>query len=169
MSYQCKKLVNRGFLFGPFCPIYGFGVLLLIVSLSPISSSPLLFFIGAIAITSSLEYLTGFILEKIFKTNWWDYSNEKYNLDGKICLKFSIYWGFLSLVLFYFIHPTINSLTTKILNFSSFYLPFILVIYFTVDLVLSIISVAHLQQHIKNQKHRLFKAFPHVKLSKYFK
>ena len=182
-SYKSKRFVNRGFLFGPFCPIYGFGVLSLIILLQPISSKPLLFFLGAILITSSIEYLTGFILEFIFKTNWWDYSDKKYNLNGKICLKFSIYWGILSLFLFYFIHPTIINFVSLILSKSFFYLPIIISLYFLTDFIFSLIFIINLRSFFrklnnlkddyqenlvlfKKRSKRLFQAFPHIKLIK---
>ncbi|MDD4026707.1 MAG: putative ABC transporter permease [Candidatus Shapirobacteria bacterium] len=182
-SYESKKFVNRGFLFGPVCPIYGIGVLFLITILGPIANHPFLFFIGAIITTSALEYLTGFILESIFKTNWWDYSDQKYNLDGKICLKFSIYWGFLSLFLFYFIHPSIVSFVSLIILKTSFYLSLAIFMYFLIDFIISLIfiinlrSIFHKLDHLKDQyeddflkfkrrSRRLFKAFPHIKLVK---
>ena len=144
--YNSKKFVNRGFLFGPFCPIYGLGVLLLITILQPIINYPFFFFLGAIIITSVLEYLTGFILESIFKTNWWDYSDQKYNLNGKICLKFSIYWGILSLILFYFIHPSIVSLISLIISNFSLYLSLIFLSYFIIDFIFSLIFIINLKK-----------------------
>lgn len=192
VSYQSKKLVNRGFLFGPFCPIYGFGVVSLIFFLQPISSHPLLFFVGAIIITSLIEYLTGFFLELIFKANWWDYSDEKYNLNGKICLKFSLYWGFLSLFLFYFIHPSISQFVSLIISKTSFYLPLVIFIYFLIDFIFTLTSLfdfrkisknlQSLKEHYKDRledfekeqikifnnfknKHKhFFNAFPNIKL-----
>ena len=144
--YNSKKFVNRGFLFGPFCPIYGLGVLLLITILQPIINYPFFFFVGAIIITSVLEYLTGFILESIFKTNWWDYSDQKYNLNGKICLKFSIYLGILSLILFYFIHPSIVSLISLIISNFSLYLSLIFLSYFIIDFIFSLIFIINLKK-----------------------
>ena len=87
------KFVNRGFLNGPWCPIYGFGVVIVAICLKPLSKSLLVLFIGSVLLTSVLEYFTGYILEKVFDQKWWDYSDEKFNLGGYICLKFSLLWG----------------------------------------------------------------------------
>ena len=80
------RFVNRGFLNEPVCPIYGFGMLLVIFCLSPLQNNLLLFFVGAILLTSALEWITGFILEKVFRAKWWDYSDSPFNLNGYICL-----------------------------------------------------------------------------------
>lgn len=192
VSYHSKKFTNRGFLFGPFLPIYGFSVLSLLILLQPIYNYPLLFFIGAIIITSSVEYLTGFIFEKLFKTTLWDYSKESYNLQGRICLRISIYWGFLSTFFFYFIQPNISQFVSFILSKSSIYLPTIILLYFIIDFIITLISFFGLKKIFKNieslkekylddlenfnkeQKkiytnfkkshRRLFKAFPDIKL-----
>ena len=84
--------VNRGFLNGPYCPIYGCGVVIVVAALTPLKDNLLILFAGSFLLTSILEYITGFILEKVFHNKWWDYSNKPFNLHGYICLKFSIYW-----------------------------------------------------------------------------
>ena len=99
--------VNRGFLNGPVCPIYGFGVLLILTVLEPLRSNQLLLFLGCVALTSLLEWLTGFVLEKLFHQRWWDYSTEPFNLNGYICLRFSILWGLACLFVLEILHPTI--------------------------------------------------------------
>lgn len=85
--------VNRGFLNGPLCPIYGVGALIVILILTPISSNILILYAGSVLLASALEFLTGFVLEKIFNRKWWDYSHEPFNLMGYICLRFSLLWG----------------------------------------------------------------------------
>lgn len=99
------RFVNRGFLNGPICPIYGFGVLFVLTLLEPIRENFLFLFIGSVILTSALEFVTGFLLEKVFKMQWWDYSNERFNIHGYICLKFSIVWGFACLIVVDIIHP----------------------------------------------------------------
>lgn len=89
----CGDFSNRGFLNGPVCPIYGFGAVLLILLLRPFSKSLLLLFVFAVLITSTLEFLTGYVLEKSFNMKWWDYSGIPFNIKGYICLKFSLAWG----------------------------------------------------------------------------
>lgn len=89
----CGDFSNRGFLNGPVCPIYGFGAVLLILLLRPFSKSLSLLFVCAVVITSLLEFLTGYVLEKSFNMKWWDYSDIPFNIKGYICLKFSLAWG----------------------------------------------------------------------------
>ena len=84
--------VNRGFLNGPICPIYGFGMLIVVVCLTPLNDSWPLLFLGSMALTTALEFFTGWVLEKLFQTKWWDYSERKFNVKGYICLEFSILW-----------------------------------------------------------------------------
>ena len=101
------KFVNRGFLNGPWCPVYGFGVVIVLGCLEPLSGSLPLLFLGSVALTSALEWLTGFALEKLFHQRWWDYSDEPFNLTGYICLRFSLMWGFACLFVVKLLHPTV--------------------------------------------------------------
>ena len=101
------KFVNRGFLNGPVCPIYGFGVVVVVWILRPLKGNTLLLFLGSVVLTSLLEWITGFVLEKIFHQRWWDYSEEPFNIGGYICLRFSIAWGLACLFVLKMIHPTI--------------------------------------------------------------
>lgn len=101
------KFVNRGFLNGPVCPVYGFGVVIVLAGLAPLEENLLLLFLGSVALTSSLEWLTGFVLEKLFHQQWWDYSDQPFNLSGYICLRFSIAWGFACLFVVKLLHPTV--------------------------------------------------------------
>lgn len=101
------RFVNRGFLNGPFCPIYGLGVLVVLFFLDPLREHTLFLFLGSVLLTSLLEWLTGFILEKLFHQRWWDYSQEPFNLGGYICLRFSIAWGLACLLVVDIIHPSI--------------------------------------------------------------
>ena len=101
------KFVNRGFLNGPWCPVYGFGVVIVLSCLEPLSGNLPLLFLGSVALTSALEWLTGFALEKLFHQRWWDYSDEPFNLTGYICLRFSLMWGFACLFVVKLLHPTV--------------------------------------------------------------
>lgn len=103
--YEKREFVNRGFLYGPFCPIYGIGILSLIIFLQPIINNIPVLLLGAFIFPSLVEYIVGFILENLFNTTWWDYSENKYNLHGRICLKFSFFWWLLSLLFLLIIHP----------------------------------------------------------------
>jgi len=148
------KFVNRGFLNGPFCPIYGFGVLILIVILTPVSGNLFFLFIGATILTSVLEYVTGFILEVAFNSTWWDYHNQPFNIKGRVCLRFSIYWGILSVFVLKIIHPELNKLVMSIpFKYSAAGFCF-LTAYFLADFALTLNSVIGLNS-ILGQMHRL--------------
>ena len=101
------KFVNRGFLNGPVCPVYGFGVVIVLAGLSPLEDNLLLLFLGSLVLTSALEWLTGFVLEKLFHQRWWDYSDQPFNLSGYVCLRFSVAWGFACLFVLKLLHPTV--------------------------------------------------------------
>lgn len=101
------KFVNRGFLNGPVCPVYGFGVVIVLSCLAPLADNLLLLFLGSVVLTSALEWFTGFVLEKLFHQRWWDYSDQPFNLSGYICLRFSIAWGFACMFVVKLLHPTV--------------------------------------------------------------
>ena len=101
------RFVNRGFLNGPVCPIYGVGVVIVLWALEPLSDNILLLFLGSVALTSLLEWLTGVLLERIFHQRWWDYSREPFNIGGYICLRFSLAWGLACLFVLKILHPSI--------------------------------------------------------------
>ena len=87
------QFVNRGFLNGPVCPIYGFGMVLVIVALTGFSGNLPALFLGGMVLTSAIELAGGWALKKLFHTSWWDYSDQPFNIGGYICLKFSLAWG----------------------------------------------------------------------------
>jgi uncharacterized membrane protein len=106
--------VNRGFLNGPVCPIYGFGIAAITALLAPVSNNLALLFAGSAVITSLIELITGWIMEKAFHTRWWDYSDIPFNIGGYICLKFSIAWGIACVMIMDIIHPVIQDIILKV-------------------------------------------------------
>ena len=102
---QTKKWVNRGFLIGPYCPIYGCGGLLITLCLSDHTDNPFAIFCMSIVICGVLEYLTSYIMEKIFKARWWDYKKRKFNINGRVCLETIIPFGLLSCMILYGTNP----------------------------------------------------------------
>ncbi|HAQ39574.1 MAG TPA: hypothetical protein DCM73_01210, partial [Clostridiales bacterium] len=112
------KFVNRGFLNGPLCPIYGFGVVTIVILLMPVKENLGILFFGSVILTSVLELVTGWLLEKIFHTRWWVYSNTPINIGGYICLKSSIMWGIACMVILVIIHPVIREFVSTI-NFKA--------------------------------------------------
>lgn len=103
-----RKLVNRGFLNGPYVPIYGFGALLVLNVLEPFQAHWYIVFPVSIILATTLEYVTGWAMEKLFHNRWWDYSMFPFNLHGRICLVFSLGWGVLCLILVYIVSPFVN-------------------------------------------------------------
>lgn len=105
------RFVNRGFLDGPYCPVYGFGVVLVLLILKPVSEHFVPLFIGSVLLTTALEFLAGFCLERIFHEKWWDYSDLPFNVRGYICPKFSLMWGTACVLVVRVIHPAVEKLT----------------------------------------------------------
>lgn len=103
-----KKFVNRGFLNGPICPIYGVGVCAVIVLLEPFAKNLVVLYISSVIVVTALEWLTGFLLEKMFHNKWWDYSDMRFNLNGYVCLQFSLVWGIGCVAIVKLINPVIQ-------------------------------------------------------------
>lgn len=144
-----KKLVNRGFLNGPFCPIYGFGALLVISILSPFVNNIPVLFIASIIVTSTLEYITSYVLEKIFHMSWWDYSTYKYNINGRVCLQNSLMFGLLSLFVMLVIHPAIDDFVASINIKVAFALSVLFATYFIVDTIITAGTILHLNERLE--------------------
>ena len=114
MSFCNHKITNRGFAKGPFCPIYGFGALMVFFILRPYSdNSILLFFLGSFLATT-LEFLTALVMKRIFGEIWWDYHEKPFNYRGIICLESSIAWGFYTLFLFMFLQNIVAAFVAMI-------------------------------------------------------
>ena len=101
------NLINRGFLNGPVCPIYGFGMVIVLFALTPLSHSLLLLYLGGVILPSALELVGGWALYKLYHTRWWDYSDDPFNIGGYICLEFSLLWGVGTLIVMKLVHPII--------------------------------------------------------------
>jgi uncharacterized membrane protein len=140
-----KEFVNRGFLHGPFCPIYGFGCLSIIVFLKPIETNYFFLFLGSVVLTSFIEYITGFFLETAFNSTWWDYSDKPFNLHGRICLSFSIIWGFISIFILKVIHPYIVDIVNLIPIGSGIIIFYITLLYFSIDFIITVITIFRLK------------------------
>ena len=109
-AVQHRKFVNRGFVAGPLCPIYGFGAMLFEIFLPELTEYPFFLFLGGFVLSSLLEYSTGMFFEKVYKKKLWDYSRFRYNVGGYICLPFSLLWGALSVVTVMFADPLLCGL-----------------------------------------------------------
>lgn len=147
-SFLQKKVVNRGFLFGPLCPIYGFGAILTIYSLRNLMENPVVIFILGMLITSTLEYYTSYIFEKIFNNKWWDYSYRSDNINGRICLHNSIYFGLGIVIILYVVNPYLESLINLISRNILDIISIIIFILLIIDFVFSSIIAYNLRSRI---------------------
>lgn len=142
-----RKPVNSGFLYGPFCPMYGIGAILMI-ALGNLSNNVIVIFITAFLVFSIWEYVVGLILEKLFNTKYWDYSNIKFNIHGRVCLKNSIYWGILGVLLIFLVQPAVESFTNLIPTDILIYVDVILGIAIIVDTIVTIFRIMIIDKKI---------------------
>lgn len=133
-----KKFINRGFLIGPYCPIYGFGAILMSTLLRKYLNDPFTLFIMTILLCSVLEYFTSYCLEKIFKTRWWDYSTKRFQINGRICLETMIPFGMMGLFLMYVSNPFFMLYIQRLSNTILFILSGFLFLIMIIDACFSI-------------------------------
>lgn len=178
-----RKFINRGFLIGPFCPIYGFGAVMIILGskwASGIFEHGLTFYVigilFSVILTAILEYVTGAVLEKFFNCKWWDYSDNILNLHGYICLKYSLLWGLLAFLMLQVIHPEVLKIYIPIPILVKICLNIVLIIYFLADTIKSVMDIVDLRKVILNyydfsvnkyydkiiEYKRIFLAFPRL-------
>lgn len=143
-----RKFVNSGFLNGPICPIYGCGAVIMILCLNSLKDNIFILFIVSFLVLSIWEYIVGLLLEKIFKTKYWDYSHLKFNIKGRVCLKNSIFWGVLGVLFIEYIHPFIESKIVLVPLDILIYTNIILYIALIVDTVVSSIKTIRLDKAI---------------------
>lgn len=138
------QLVNRGFLNGPVCPIYGFGMIIVLFALTPLQYSILLLYIGGVILPSALELVGGWALYKLYHTRWWDYSDFPLNIGGYICLKFCLLWGVGTLVVMRIVHPVVADLVDLIPPFVGVILMCFLYAVYAADVVATAIAASAL-------------------------
>ena len=189
-SIPAKKIINRGFLKGPVCPVYGFGAVFVIYIMMGLNiTSPFMIFIFGGIIASIIEFLAAILLESVFHTRLWNYSNRKFNIKGRVCLLNSSLFSILSLVLVEFIHPLMSNFIISFSNITIIITSYILIFVFVVDLTLTISEVVNLNITLKNMSileqlkkefnkkefnfkklnrlKRLFEAFPQLEHKRY--
>lgn len=179
-----KCFVNRGFLIGPYCPIYGNCAIAMILLLHNVTN-PILLFILSIIICSAGEYVTSYVMEKLFHARWWDYTKNKFNLNGRICLVNSLAFGVLGFLLIKFVNPFVVGLITKLSPTMMNILFYTILILFLIDNVISFKVIFKIKNmsvkyvHLDNTKEitekvkkilsdnvlakRVFKAFPNIR------
>ena len=146
-----KKFVNSGFLYGVFCPIYGIGALIMYLFLS-ICNNPITVFLTGFVVLSVWEYIVSWGIEKIFHETYWDYSNYKFNINGRICLLNSIFWGVLGVIFTYIVHPFVETQIIKINDIVLIVITVILLIIMLIDAIISIIKLNDISKKLETIK-----------------
>lgn len=154
---KTKKFVNRGFLIGPYIPVYGFGLVILTMALEKYINDFLVLFCMSIILCGILEYFTSWIMEKLFKARWWDYHNRKYNINGRICLETLLPFGIAGSVLLKFVNPTLLRVLGKIPNNILMVTLIILYCIFIIDVIVSIVVIGNLRKTAKKVENELVK------------
>ena len=184
-----KKVVfNRGFCLGPYCPIYGIGSILMLLLLSKYKNDPIVLIFMSAIICSFVEYITSAILEKIFKARWWDYSDKKFNIEGRICLENTFFFGIGGFIIIYLVNPIIMRVFNWLPKMVLIIIAIVCLLIFIADLILTIVTLGRIKiaqnkflkkdateeitklvrlEIVKNKSLalRLFKAFPNVNAS----
>ena len=161
VSVKSKKLVNRGFMGGPFLPLYGSGAIMMLVVSAPFRDNLLLTYLAGVVGATALEYITGVTMEALFKVRYWDYSNQRFNYKGHICLSSSVAWGFLTILMTRVIHRPIEQFVLAIPGLVLLCLTAVLTIYIAVDFTLAFKAALELRdilarmQRIKDEVERL--------------
>lgn len=141
-SVRERRFVARGFLYGPICPIYGVGVLMMLCWFAPFTGQPLLFYVIATVCMSAWEYLVAWILETTTHIKYWDYSDRKFNLHGRICLSISLTWGVLAYLVIFWIHPVVAGLVERLSLFTIYVADVVLLVLLVADAAATIRELA---------------------------
>jgi len=139
---KVKKFVNRGFLIGPYCPVYGYGVVLITILLDKYKTDISIVFILSVLICGVLEYLTSYYMEKFFNARWWDYHNRKFNINGRICLETLLPFGIGGTLILCLFNPILINIFLKIPEIILHIVSSVLVIIYLVDSIISLIIIS---------------------------
>lgn len=143
-SFCEKRLLNTGFLNGPLCPIYGIGSIIMILFLEKFQDNIIILFVISLLVLSLWEYAVGVLLEKVFKTRYWDYSDHKININGRVCLSNSIYWGILGVIFIKYIHPFVDNNIELLQPVFIKCVVLIITILFIIDTIISIVMTINI-------------------------
>lgn len=152
-AFKQHRFVNRGFLNGPICPIYGVGVTLVIACLEAFQSNLLLLYISSVILVTVLEGVTGWAMDKLFHNKWWDYSKLPFNIGGYVCLLFSLIWGVACVFIVYFVHPLIHQVLSLIPHTAEIALIAILGIALLSDMIVTTSAIVKFNQYLELLKH----------------
>lgn len=148
VSLENKKITNRGFLCGPICPIYGVGGLLMWFFLKDYNNDIVAIFCLGALLATIIEYITGWALEKIFHNKWWDYSNNKFNVDGRVCLLNTILFGIAAVIVVKLGGPLMNCLLGGLSKNVIIIIAILLMALFILDMIYSWIIAFNLRNNI---------------------
>lgn len=148
VSITTKKRVNRGFVNGPMCPIYGTGALLILLALTPVAESIPLLFLGGFLIATVVEYLIGAAMEKLFHATWWDYSEKPFNIKGRVCLERSLEWGVISAFVIRVVQPAIAGFVAAIPRTWGELVGTLLLAYLAVDTTITVLHVLRFNEKL---------------------
>ena len=173
-----KKWINRGFMHGPYIPIYGNGAMLVSFALMHVIKDSFIIFLVGLVLCSLLEYVTSYVMEKVFHNRWWDYSDRKYNLNGRVCLQNSVLFGLGSVVIIYVFNPLFSKLYNALSADTIFYVTLVLFVIMLTDFLISFfeaIKVSKFTTHLdkleeylmsnetaRKIKTRLMEAYPYL-------
>ena len=144
-----RKFVNRGFLNGPICPIYGVGVTVVVYFLTPYKDNLILLYVLSTVLVTVLEGLTGYLMDKIFHHKWWDYTDQPLNIGGYVCLIFSLVWGVACVLIVRVIHPVIHKILTFIPHTLGLVMLAVLEICIFVDLYVTAAGILKLNHQLE--------------------
>lgn len=147
---EYKRFINRGFIIGPLCTIYGVGVLCILGLLGNNSNDLLSVFLKSVLICSVLEYFTSYVMEKVFSAKWWDYSSKKFNLNGRICLETMVPFGILGCFVYYILNPiviyVVDLIPVNLVNVVAF----VIFVLFVADYTISLVVTFKIKNKIKS-------------------
>lgn len=163
-SVLARKIVNRGFLNGPLCPIYGTGALMVVAVLGQLKGQPVLLFFASAILTLTLEYITSWLMEKLFHARWWDYSQQKFNINGRVSLIGFLGFGTMSVLVVEFVHPWVTQWTSPLSPLAMHILCACLLALFITDLVFTLIAVLGLEKQLKTMRENIAQVLkpPHI-------
>ena len=185
VSSKKRKITARGFLIGPWCPIYGFGALFITLLLKKYYNDPIALFVMSFLMGTILEYVTSYLMEKLFHARWWDYSDHKFQINGRVSLTTSLGFGLLGLILVYILNPFFLRIIQNIPSIIFCIIMIIILVIFLTDVIASYKIISNIKitkdtnikdfteqynekvkQILKNKSifnSRLLNAFPHLK------
>ncbi|MFV0361593.1 MAG: putative ABC transporter permease [Suipraeoptans sp.] len=149
-GFKERRFVNRGFLNGPICPIYGIGVTLVVTLVKPFSSNILSLYLVSTIVVTLVELITGFLMDKLFHHKWWDYTGMPLSIGGYICLPFSFIWGIACVLIVKVIHPIFERFVNWIPNIALIIVMIVLVIVLLVDISVTYVEVLRLNRQLES-------------------